>query len=145
MPCSKPLFHLDVADFDGGVCLPVAARNLVLAARLVLHHQVLYSAALLDDLSGHFGLCGLRAVDELFVVVVDSEHFVESDFAPDLAFQLLDPDGLTRGDAVLLASSCESRRTYSLLKHVRIHNYTGLDASSSTQSRTVGLNCRGRF
>src|SRR6185437_16115923 len=107
-PCSKPLFHLDVADFDGRVCLPVSARNLVLAACLVLHHQVLYSATLLDDLSRHFGFRGVRTVDEFFVVVVHGEHFVESDFAAYLAFQLLDPDGLTRRDAVLLTSTADN-------------------------------------
>ena len=82
--------------------LPVAALNLVLSARLILQHLEPRAAALLHDFAGDFGFGGLFAAVEL-VVVEDGQDFAEGNFVADLAFELLDFDGLTRRDAVLLA------------------------------------------
>src|SRR5580704_8011185 len=101
----KPLRNLDVADFDRGVILPVAALDVVLTARLILQSEHLRTAILGDDLADDLGLGNVRARSEFLVVVAHGEHFVKSDLAADFALEPLDADGLAGLDAILLSPS----------------------------------------
>src|SRR5580693_469791 len=101
----KPLRDLDVADFDRGVILPVAALDIVLTARLVLQSEHFRAAILGHDLADDFGLGDGGTGGEFLIVVAHGENFIESDFAADLAFEPLNANGLSRLDAVLLSTS----------------------------------------
>src|SRR5580692_10776777 len=101
----KPLRNLDVADFDRGVILPVAALDIVLTARLVLQSEHFRTAILGDDLADDLSLGDVRAGCKFLVVVAHGEHFVKSDLAADFALEPLDANGLTWLDAILLPPS----------------------------------------
>src|SRR5271156_3769444 len=101
----KPLRNLDVADFDRGVILPVAALDIVLTARLVLQSEHFRTAILGHDLADDFGLGDVGAGSEFLVVVAHGEHFIESDLAADFALEPLDANGLAGLDAILLSTS----------------------------------------
>src|SRR5260370_18008943 len=94
--------QLDIADFDGRVVLPVAARNLVLIALLELEHGKLLAAALRDDLATHGSLAGIGAQQNLLVVRVDGQDGAKVHFFPYLAINPLNADDVAGCDAVLL-------------------------------------------
>src|SRR5271156_4126314 len=101
----KPLRNLNVADFDRGVILPVAALDIVLTARLVLQSEHFGAAILGHDLADDLSLGNVRARSEFLVVVAHGEHFIKSDLAADLALEPLDANGLAGLDAILLSPS----------------------------------------
>src|SRR5277367_968259 len=91
----KPLRNLNVADFDRGVILPVAALDIVLTARLVLQSEHFRAAILGHDLADDFGLGDVGVGSEFLVVVAHGENFVKSDLAADFAFEPFDAKMLT--------------------------------------------------
>src|SRR6266446_10140429 len=95
--------QLDIADFDRGVILPVAARNLVLIALLELEHGELLAAALRDDFAAHGSFAGIGARYHLLVVHVDGQDRAKIHFFPYFAIHPLDTDGVAGRDAILLS------------------------------------------
>src|SRR5712692_4289722 len=95
--------ELDVADFHGGIVLPVAAHDFVLLGLAVLHDRQLGPAALLNNLASDLGLGGLSAGQQFLLVGAHGQDLGKRHLAAHLAGKPLDPNGFSRGNAVLLA------------------------------------------
>src|SRR5713101_6119980 len=97
------MLELNIADFDGRVILPVAARNFVLIALLELEHGELLAASLRHDLAAHGSFAGIGAHYHLLFVRVDGQDGAKVHFFPYLAIDPLNADGVAGRDAVLLS------------------------------------------
>src|SRR5579862_4693400 len=95
----------DIADLDGSVILPVAARDLVLAASLEFQNANAGSAILFDNFSGYLDLGGVFALQSLGIVCANHEHVGEGHLAADLAFHPFHPDRLAGGHSILFSAA----------------------------------------
>src|SRR5215468_5780686 len=102
-PGTKTYLQLDVADFDGGEVLTVAALNLILVGLLILQHGDLGAAALADDLAGHAGLRGVGAKQNLLVVGVHRQNSPELDLFAHFTGNPFHTNGVAGSDTILLS------------------------------------------
>src|SRR5579863_509200 len=108
-PCPFLCATANLLDAQHRQFLAMAALAAVVLALLLLEHDDLAAARLLDNLRAHGRVRQRRPADSGGVAIANREHVGKGDFAADLAGDAFDHDLVARSDAVLLAASFYDR------------------------------------
>jgi hypothetical protein len=101
--CHK-ILSFDSGDFDNRQFLTMADGLMIAFAAFHLESELLFSADVLDHVSGNRSASDSGGTDGDFAIVVDEEHAVKSDRLAGINGQAFDFKRIARGDAILFAS-----------------------------------------
>src|SRR3954453_15093846 len=97
----------DLGDPQHGLMLPVAVLAAVILPPLLLEHDDLVGAAMLDQLGADRGAGNERRAGRHVGALADHQHLAKLDRRAGFAGELLDRDQIVLGDLVLFAAGAD--------------------------------------
>src|SRR3990172_96591 len=99
-----PLLRFDRGNLQRGLVLPVALLPAIAFPSFLFENSDLFSAKLIDDLAGNFGIGHQRRADLDFAVVTDEQDIAQGHFFAQLPGQLFNSNDVAFSNAVLFAA-----------------------------------------